>query len=481
MGLAKQIRLAWVVYGKLLTEQHSIMALSSILKREGIESILIYTNNLRSIKEQINKLKPDIVAYSLMYGSHRRYIAISKEIRKKYPSIYQIAGGPYTTFYPESIDEMNLDAICIGEGDISLLNFVKSRVNNSSNHVEGFHIKDNGNIIKNPLVRLVDNLDSLPFPDRELFYSQDMLLKNQEFKSFLSGRGCPYLCNYCFNHKFNEMYKGKGDIIRKKNVNYFIEEIKETKAKYGCQFIIFEDDIFILRKDWFYEFANKFKNNIGIPYICYASPNMIDGDVVKLLKETGCHIVRMAIETGSESLRINLLNRKIKNETIIKASDLIHSAGLKLSVSNMIGLPTETLENLNETIDLNIRCKPEHPTAQFFMPYPEMELTKIAINTGYFNNDLFSKLEKNTWKTTPLKFDRNTKLIMEKIQKLFPLIVKYPFLKNYYSFFFKIPLILLYYISLLTKIFIVVGYFPRAKVAFSQRVRVLVRFFTFYG
>ena len=475
------VGLAWIVYGKLLTEQHSIMTLSSILKKNRIESNLIYTNSLRKIINKINKLKPDIVAYSLMYGSHRRYITVSKAVRESFPRIYQIAGGPYTTYYTDSINEMSLDAICIGEGDISLLNFVKSRFNNSSNHVEGFHIKDNGNIIKNPLGGLVDNLDSLPFPDRELFYSKDKLLKNQEFKSFLSGRGCPYPCNYCFNHKFNEMYKGKGDIIRKKSVDYFIEEIKETRAKYGCQYIIFEDDIFILKKDWFYEFAEKFKNSVNIPYVCYARPNMIDGDIVKLLKESGCHIVRMAIETGNESIRINLLNRNIKNETIIKASDLIHSAGLKLSVSNMIGLPTETLENLNETVDLNIRCKPEHPSAQFFMPYPGMELTKIAINTGYFDNESFYKLEKNTWKTTPLKFDKNTKLKMEKIQKLFPLIIKYPFLKNCYSYIFKMPLLLLYYISLLTKIFIVVGYFPKTKVSFSQRIRVLIRFFTYYG
>lgn len=474
-------KLTWIVYGKLLTEQHSIMTLSSILKKQGIESTLIYTNHLRTIKKQLRELKPDIIAYSLMCGSHRRYIPLSKEIRKDFPEICQIAGGPYTTYYPESIDELSLDAICIGEGDVSLSEFVRSWVSKSSRHVNGFHIRDGENIIKSPLDRLVEDLDSLPFPDRELFYSQDKLLRNQEFKSFMSGRGCPYLCNYCFNHKFNEMYKGKGDVIRKKTVDYFIEEINETRARYGCQFIIFEDDILILKKDWFYEFAKKFKEKVGIPYICYVRPNLVDEDMVKLMKESGCHIIRMAIETGNEELRNKVLNRKMRNETIIKAADLIHAADIKLSVSNMIGLPTETWENTEETIDLNIRCRAEHPSAQFFMPYPGMELTKIAIRTGHFDESMFSQLEKNTWKISPLKFDKETKTKMEKVQKIFPLVVTWPSLKKYYPVVFKMPPIMLYYISMFAKIFIVIGYFPRTKVTLAQRFRVLVRFFSFYG
>lgn len=475
-------RFTWIVYGYLLTEQISIMTLSSILKKRGVDTTLIYTNKLDTVIGRLKELKPDIVAYSLMYGSHRRYIDVSWQIRKQFPHIYQIAGGPYATYFPESIDELSLDAICVGDGDVTLPDFVEAKLNGRQvTEVEGFHVRNNGSISKRSVGHLLDDLDSLPFPDRELLYSQDSLLRDQEFKSFISGRGCPYLCNYCFNHKFNEMYRGKGKIIRKKTVDYFVEEIRETKAKYGCQYAIFEDDIFILKKDWFHDFAARFKKEVGIPYICYARPNLIDEESVKLLKESGCHIVRMAIETGNEHIREKVLHRKMKDEEIIQAADLIHSVGLKLSVSNMIGLPTETLENTYETVDLNIRCRPEHPSAQFFMPYPGMELTKIAIATGHFDEGLFSEIEKNTWKTSPLKFDPETKMKMEKIQKVFPLIIRYPSLKGLLPLFFAMPLALLYYVSLFAKIFIVVGYFPPARVSLTQRLRVLLRFFSFYS
>lgn len=365
------VKFAWIVYGKLLTEQLSIMTFSSNLKNRGVDSLLIYSKSKRDILRKVHLLQPDIIGYSLLYGSHWKYYGLANEIKQQYPQILQVAGGPFTTFYPRAINEFPVDAICIGEGDISLPNLIrKFEEKKTIEDVKGFYVRTDNRIKITGLENLLDNLDELPFPDRRLFYEQDALLKKQEFKSFLSGRGCPYSCTYCFNHKFNEMFRGKGKIIRKKSVNYFIEEIKETKDNFGCQFAIFEDDIFILDKAWLEDFACKFKLRVGIPYICYVRPDLVDEDILKLLKESGCHIVRMAIETGNEIMRNAILKRNMSNKTIIRTSDLIHKYGLKLSVSNMVGLPTETIDSFNETVNLNIRCRPDHPTAQFFIPYP---------------------------------------------------------------------------------------------------------------
>ena len=82
---------------------------------------------------------------------------------------------------------------------------------------------------------------------------------------FISGRGCPYQCTYCFNHKYNQMYKGKGNIIRHKSVDYFLEEILQVKKEYPLEGIIFEDDIFIIDKGWLEEFAIKYSKKIGLP------------------------------------------------------------------------------------------------------------------------------------------------------------------------------------------------------------------------
>lgn len=473
----------WIIHGALLTEQMSIMALSSILIKRGIDTRLIYARHQKEIFNAIESTKPDIVAYSLMYGSHWPYLELSRRIREKYPHIYQIAGGPLTTFYPRAINELSLDAVAVGESDISLLNLLEKfhHKDESLRDTPGFYFRSQSGIKKNDLEGLLENLNENPFPDRGILYEQDALLENQEFKSFLSGRGCPYPCTYCFNHKFNEMFKGKGKVIRKKEVDYFIEEIRDTKARYGCQFAIFEDDIFVINRAWLEEFSRKFKKKVNIPYICYVRANHVDEQMVKLLKESGCHIVRMAIESGNEILRNRLLKRNMTDREIIKASDLIHKYGMKLSVSNMVGMPTETIGDLNDTIALNIRCRPDHPTIQFFMPYPEMELTRTALEKGYFNKSLFQKIPKNTWRYTPLLFDKDTKRTFEKTQKIFALIVKYPFIRKFEKLLFMLPDHLLYLLSIGVKIAIVRHYLPPTKVTFIHRLKVLVRFFSYYG
>ncbi len=473
---------AWIIYGKLLTEQISIMNLSSVLKDNNINPVLIYSHSQKDILEKIQRIKPKVLGFSLMYGSHWKYQDLSYKIRARFPEIFQLAGGPFTTFYPKSIEEFSFDAIAIGEADLSLPKLLKKLQNNEQfTDTKGFYFYQNNKLIKNDLENLLENLSSISFPNREILYQNDPLLKNQEFKSFLSGRGCPYPCTYCFNHKFNKMFKDKGRIIRKKPVDYFIEEIIRTKEKFGCQLAIFEDDIFVINRSWLEDFATKFKKEVNIPYICYLRADLVTPNLCQLLKESGCHIVRMAIETGNEQIRNTILKRNMSNDKIIKASDLIHKFGLKLSVSNMIGLPTETDKALEDTVKLNIRCRPEHPTAQFFMPYPNMELSKIAIEKGNFKDDLFKSIPKNTWKYTPLIFDKKTKQKMEKTQKMFALIVKYPKFRNFFEALFILPDQILYLISMITKIIIVTNYFPPTKVTLKQRLRVLIRFFKFYG
>ena len=441
---------AWIIYGSLFTEQISIMTLSASLEKSGIQPVLIYSDSKSSILKEISSVRPSVIGYSLMYGSHWRYRELSKTIREKFPDIFQVIGGPLTTFYPEVIHDFSVDAVCIGEGDISLVNLVKSlSVKGSAEGVRGFNVKLGGQVIPQELERLVDDLDSLPFPDRKLLYAKDDFLREQEFKSFLSGRGCPYPCTYCFNHKFNEIYKGLGKLVRKKSVAYFIDEVAFTKREFGCQFAVFEDDIFVLDRKWLGEFARKFPAKVGIPYICYVRADLVDGELLALLKESGCQIVRMAIETGNEQIRNTILKRNMSNQVIINAAELIHRFGMKLSVSNMFGLPCETIDTVNETVQLNIACRPDNPTAQFFMPYPKMELTETAIEKGYFRRELFSCIPKNTWKFTPLLFEKKTRRFINRTQKIFALIVRYPSLQRYARFFLMLPDPFLYITCLL--------------------------------
>ena len=230
-------RLAWVVFGKLLTEQHSIMTLSSTIRRDGVDVSLIYTNSPKTVLSEIRRLKPDMVAYSLMFGSHRRYIPVSRSIRKEFPGLTQVAGGPYTTYFPESINELSLDAVCIGEGDASLTAFIRASSEGTSavDRIEGFHIRHGNGIKTSGVGNLVNDLDSLPFPDRALFYEQDSLLRNQELSRFLQAgdaRTCVTTASIISSTR----------CTRARATSYaraliILREICEVKKKYGFQYL----------------------------------------------------------------------------------------------------------------------------------------------------------------------------------------------------------------------------------------------------
>ncbi|MBF0275231.1 MAG: radical SAM protein [Nitrospinae bacterium] len=245
--------------------------------------------------------------------------------------------------------------------------------------------------------------------------------------------------------------------------------------------LFFEDDIFIIDKVWLEEFAEKFRKQVNIPFICYGRANIIDEESVKLLKKAGCVILRMAIEAGNDEIRNTLLKRKMSREMILKASEQLHENGIKLSVSNMIGLPTETIESVKETLQLNIDCKADNPTAQYFMPYPKMELTRIAIEKGYFDETHFDDIHKNTWKFTPLHFENKTQVYFKKIQKLFTLFVLFPHLRRFEKLFFLLPTFILYIISVVVRIWVTKNYLPKTNVSIAQRLRFLIRFIQYYG
>ena len=169
--------------------------------------------------------------------------------------------------------------------------------------IKNFWIKDNGLVHKNNVRPLIQNLDDLPFPDRELLYGKDTYLRESKIKRFLSNRGCPFNCTYCFNRAYKEIYKGD-KIIRWRSVENLISEINEVKSRYPLELVRFIDDVFILPPvTWLEKFARLYKKEINLPFVCNLQVKIVTEDKIRLLKEAGCTAVYMAIEAGNDSMR----------------------------------------------------------------------------------------------------------------------------------------------------------------------------------
>jgi len=421
-------------------EPLGLMQLISIVRQAGHEVELTFLHD--AYLEACRIFKPDLLAASVMSSDSGVFTSALKKIKQAFPSLPVLMGGPHATFMPNSIESLEVDALCVGEGDEAILDVLEHIGNRQP--LEGCAIP---NIIsrtsQNPPRPLVHNLDVLPFLDRDLIYSKSDTLKHFPLRTFAASRGCPFACTYCFNHSYNALYKGLGPIVRRRSVENLIQEIEIVTKSYPTKFIKFADDAFIHRiDDWFIHFSKEYKSKINIPFYCLLRADVVSEDMVYLLKSAGCTSVCMSIESGSEPLRKNILNRNVSNDKIIKSFDMFNSAGIKIYTNNLLGLPGSSLQDDFDTLKLNIRCKPGIGHFTIMTPFPgtkiytyceEKNLLPESLKRGKIPSSVGAK-------STLTCFSEKEKRIQRNIAMLGPLVVKFPFLFSIaVKYLFKVP------------------------------------------
>jgi radical SAM superfamily enzyme YgiQ (UPF0313 family) len=279
---------------------------------------------------------------------------------------------------------------------------------------------------RNSVRPAVDDLDALPLPDRALLFGKDAFVRQSGIKHFITSRGCPYDCTYCFNHALAELYRGKGKRLRQLSVDRVIEEVRWVKARYPMQFVVFLDDLFIVYVDWLEELAERFPREVGLPFFCNVRANLVTSEKIDLLKRAGCVSVGMGLETGNPEMRNRLLKRNLSNAQIVEASRTIREAGISLLTTNMLGLPGGTLEDDFETLALNHACRPAYANAFLYQPYPRTELGEYAREQGYLEGSV-DDIDPSAWERSVLRFSSAAeKRQIENLNKLFALAVERP-------------------------------------------------------
>lgn len=359
---------------------HGIAQLSACLKQAGHDTKLYQTSRFspNDIDRVIKTYEPGFLAYSFtsdffpLAQSYAEYLASKK--------IFSIAGGVHPTLAPEDVVDF-FDCVCVGEGEQTLLDIVDGK---PLDEIPNLVCRVDGQIVKNPIQPLLENLDQLPFPDRELFHFQHAL--DQDHRAdFMVGRGCPYRCTYCINNQMIHLAPGK--YVRLRSVSNVLAEIKQVLADYQhIESVCFQDDTFAINRKWLIEFCGRYKEEIGLPFVCNLRTDRTDEEIVTLLANAGCQEVRIGVEQGNEELRRTVMKRKMSNVQIIAAFKLLHKAGIKTFAYNMIGIPGETEQTVQETIALNRTIKPNKMHISIFRPYPGTELYDFCHREGYIRD-----------------------------------------------------------------------------------------------
>ena len=206
------------------------MYLSAVLKREGYEVDVIILNR-HSVEERDNLIKeidPDYVGCYMQSDRWDDFSSVLIDIKKKFPNIKIIMGGPHPTFFKDCLDKNKdwLDVICIGEGEGAIVDLFREP--------DRFDIPNLwfavGNVVfKNDKRKLEDPLDNVPMMDRELYYGRYKFLKEMPVKRFITSRGCPYNCSFCYNVNWKLEYGGQANFVRKRSPRDVLNEIKYVK------------------------------------------------------------------------------------------------------------------------------------------------------------------------------------------------------------------------------------------------------------
>jgi radical SAM superfamily enzyme YgiQ (UPF0313 family) len=351
-------------------ESLGMMIMSSVLKQAGHGCENIEIESVPDLEQAIREAEPQLLAFSTTTGLHRLYLEYADRLKKVFPKIPTIMGGPHPSFMPDVIEHPSLDMICQGEGEMALLELATAlEAGKDHREIKNLWVKHNGSITRNDLRPFLKpaELDALPLPDRELMSVHKQVYLNGT-SSVMTGRGCPYKCTYCFNERAQEMAEGR--YVRKLSVERVIAELKDLIPRCKTRFVTFQDDVLIVNKKWFREFAPRYKEEIGLPYVCHITIDLVDKEVAELMAMSNCHWACYGLENGNEEFRNTMLNKKNSNEQVIRGARHLKEAGIRIITQNMIGFPDETPNISIDTAQLNVNALTDTVNIYYFSPYP---------------------------------------------------------------------------------------------------------------
>jgi radical SAM superfamily enzyme YgiQ (UPF0313 family) len=366
-----------------------ISMLSAVLKRAGHEVDLIDTTfdmKDSEIASRVKRFNPDLVALSANSVNFPYATHVATLIKERH-AVPTILGGVHPTIAPdESIAQDCFDTICVGEGDEALLELILSLERGEKNTaIRNIWFKEKGRIIKNAVRPLIKDLNSLPDTDFEVYDYPRYLKSHNMVAIFLGSRGCPYQCTYCINRFQQELYRGSGPYVRYRSIDRVIAEIKRTVNTYGVKIVESCDDTFTLNEDRVTKFCEKFKREIGIPFVVNARVEGITERMCRDLASSGCHRVQIGLESGDERIRKEVLRRNVSDQQIIRGARLIKKYGMTLYTYNMIGIPTETVDNIRRTINLNRQIGADAMIVSIFTAYQGTRLYELCREKGWLD------------------------------------------------------------------------------------------------
>jgi radical SAM superfamily enzyme YgiQ (UPF0313 family) len=247
------------------------------------------------------------------------------------------------------------------------------------------------------------------------------------YLEFIGQRGCPVGCTNCFHHAWRRNLSGEQGYVRFKSPRVLVDEIKEALERYPLkqaeQCIGFHDPTFTLEKPWALEVCALLADEIRVPWWCNTRASSMDAELADALKASGCFEVHIGIESGDPWIRNKILNKKVENEELITAFQLLKDRGMMTFGFNMLGLPYETEESIKRTVELNRQLMPDTVFCSVFNPFPGTDLYDLVVDKGWLSDRQVTSYFEHTSVLDQPSVDAKT---VAHYHKFFRLMVRHP-------------------------------------------------------
>jgi radical SAM superfamily enzyme YgiQ (UPF0313 family) len=371
--------------------------------------------------DYIAETGPALVGFSL-YSTH---VPLAREltgmVRDRLPQVPIAWGGVHPAVVPDDCFP-DADIVCTGEGEYPVTEFLE---NPSRRDIKGlwFYDRQRGEIIRNPLRELIEDLDSLPFTQwgiREYLIENDSVLTEPMGNVWAGGhfristtRNCPFRCAYCVHSVLRDRLKGLGTYVRRRSVDHVIKEIVLRKKQFNLRSVLFSDELFIMDMKWLQEFVEKYKAaGLDIPFYGTGQPQITTREMLVLLRNAGMDEACVGVQSGSERILHEVFERHATLDQIRQTAKWLNELNFKRVQYDIVSnTPYESEEDCRKTLDL--LCELPKPFDLFIyklVSFPTCKMDKMGHhqynldeNTFFFYNMLYLLTQKDRLPTRTVK------------------------------------------------------------------------------
>jgi anaerobic magnesium-protoporphyrin IX monomethyl ester cyclase len=371
--------------------------LAAVLEKDEHEIAVIDCPALgmgqEELKRKLETFQPDLVGVTSMTPTIQSALQSTRIAKKTCPNATVVIGGPHATFMDQQIltDEASVDVVVRGEGEQTLVELAQTAIDSSDlQKIQGITFRNDKKIVQTPNRPAIQNLDDLPYPAYNQFALDRYLLYGKLFLPVITSRGCPFQCAFCTTSRI------LGKEYRARSPKNIVDELEHIKTVYHADSFTFYDDTLTLDKGRIFKICDEIKaRKIGIPWDCQTRVDQVNKEILTKMKETNCQQVFFGVESGCQTI-LDAVKKRTTVEQNEKAIRMAKEAGLFVSISIILGYPSETPEMLKQTLEFIRRAQPDDVYLCVATPYPGTELRKVVEENGWKMSTEWSKYDTTT-------------------------------------------------------------------------------------